>query len=42
MSYLDAGMLKYRSSRTEGTAVVFENNGKTTLTPKPQGYERVK
>ena len=50
--YLDGGTLKYRSSRTEGSAVVSENNGKTTLTLKPQGsynpntgpavYERVK
>jgi hypothetical protein len=50
--YLDGGKLKYRSSRTEGTAVVSEDKGKTTLTLKPEGsynqdtgpavYERMK
>jgi len=50
--YMDGGKLKYRSSRTEGTAVVSEDKGKTTLTLKPEGsynqdtgpatYERVK
>ena len=35
--YLDGGKLKYRSSRTEGTAVVSEDKGKTTLTLKPEG-----
>jgi hypothetical protein len=50
--YLDGGKLRYRSSRTEGTAVVSEDKGKTTLTIKPEGssnantgpavYERVK
>ena len=50
--YLEGGKLKYRSSRTEGTAVVSEDKGKTTLTIKPEGthnentgpavYERVK
>jgi hypothetical protein len=49
---LDGGKLKYRSSRTEGTAVVSEDKGKTTLTLKPEGsynqktgpatYERTK
>jgi hypothetical protein len=50
--YLDGGKLRYRSSRTEGTAVVSEDKGKTTLTIKPEGsanadtgpavYERMK
>ena len=50
--YLDGGKLKYRSSRTEGTAVVSEDKGKTIPTIKPEGshnantgpalYERVK
>jgi hypothetical protein len=50
--YMDGGKLKYRSSRTEGTAVVSEDKGKTTLTLKPEGsynqntgpatYERVR
>ena len=50
--YLEGGKLKYRSSRTEGTAVVSEDKGKTFLTIKPEGshnvntgpaiYERVK
>ena len=50
--YLDGGKLRYRSSRTQGTAVVSEDKGKTTLTLKPEGsynqntgpatYERVK
>jgi hypothetical protein len=35
--YLDGGKLKYRSSRTEGSAVVSEDKGKTTLTLKPEG-----
>ena len=50
--YLDGGKLRYRSSRTEGTAIVSEEKGKTFLTIKPEGsvgfetgtalYERVK
>jgi hypothetical protein len=50
--YLDGGKLKYRSSRTAGSAVVSEDKGQTTLTLKPEGsynqntgpatYERVK
>ena len=50
--YLDGGKLQYRSSRTQGTAVVSEDKGKTTLTIKPEGpanantgpavYERMK
>jgi hypothetical protein len=50
--YLEGGKLKYRSSRTEGTAVVSEDKGKTFLTIKPEGshnantgpavYERLK
>jgi hypothetical protein len=50
--YLDGGQLKYRSSRTAGSAVVSEDKGQTTLTVKPEGsynqntgpatYERVK
>jgi len=50
--YLEGGKLKYKSSRTEGTAVVSEDKGKTTLTIKPEGshnantgpavYERMK
>lgn len=50
--YLYGGKLKYRLSRTEGTAVVSENKGKTTLTLKPEAsynqntgpatYERTK
>jgi hypothetical protein len=35
--YLDGGKLRYRSSRTEGTAVVSEDKGKTPLTIKPGG-----
>jgi len=50
--YLDGGTLRYRSSRTEGTASVSEEKGKTFLTIKPEGthgfetgaalYERVR
>ena len=50
--YLDGGKLKYRSSRTAGSAVVSEDKGQTTLTLKPEGsynqdtgpavYERMK
>ena len=50
--YLDGGKLRYRSSRTEGTATVSEDKGKTFLTIIPEGthgfetgaalYERVR
>jgi len=50
--YLQGGKVRYKSSRTEGTAVVSEDKGKTTLTLSPEGsfnpvtgpatYERVK
>ncbi|HEY2991602.1 MAG TPA: hypothetical protein VGM22_02225 [Methylomirabilota bacterium] len=49
--YLDNGTLRYRSSRTEGTATVSEEGGKTFLTVIPTSttyesgkteYERVK
>jgi hypothetical protein len=49
--YLQAGKLRYRSSRTTGTASVSEDKGKTVLTVTPESpnyrtgraeYERVK
>ena len=49
--YLQDGQLRYRSSRTTGTAKLSEDQGKTTLTVKPEDpnyqtgtaeYERVK
>jgi hypothetical protein len=49
--YLEGGKLRYRSSRSEGAAMVSENRGKTFLTIIPDGpsyetgkteYERVK
>ena len=50
--YLQGGKVRYKSSRTEGTVVVSEDKGKTTLTLSPEGsfnpvtgpatYERVK
>ena len=47
--YLQDGKLRYRSSRTTGTASLSEDKGKTTLTLKPEDatygkaeYERVK
>ena len=50
--YLQGGKVRYRSSRTEGTVVISEDKGKTTLTLSPEGsfnpvtgpatYERVK
>jgi len=49
--YLQDGKLRYRSSRTTGTASLSEDQGKTTLTVMPEGpgyqtgraeYERVK
>ncbi|MGH7302621.1 MAG: hypothetical protein ACRELZ_04985 [Candidatus Rokuibacteriota bacterium] len=50
--YLEGGKIRYRSSRTQGTAVVSEDKGKTILTLAPEGsfnpvtgpavYERVK
>jgi hypothetical protein len=35
--YLEGGKLRYRSSRTEGTAVVSEEKGQTILTITPEG-----
>jgi hypothetical protein len=35
--YLDGGALRYRSSRTQGTATVSQENGKTRLTMTPEG-----
>jgi hypothetical protein len=35
--YLDGGTLRYRSSRTQGTATVSQENGKTRLTVTPEG-----
>jgi hypothetical protein len=35
--YLDDGKLRYRSSRTAGTATVSEEQGKTFLAIKPEG-----
>ena len=50
--YLESGKLRYRSSRTQGTATVSEERGKTNLTVTPEGsfsfdtgsavFERVK
>jgi hypothetical protein len=47
--FLQDGKLRYRSSRTTGTASLSEDKGKTTLTLKPEDatygkaeYERVK
>ncbi len=49
--YLQDGKLRYRSSRTTGTATLSEDQGKTTLTVNPEDsyyktgkaeYERVK
>ena len=47
--YLQDGKLRYRSSRTTGTARLSEDKGKTTLTVMPEDstygradYERVK
>ena len=49
--YLQDGTLRYRSSRTTGTATLSEDQGKTTLTVNPEDsyyktgkaeYERVK
>ena len=50
--YLEGGKIRYKSSRTQGTAVVSEDKGKTILTLAPEGsfnpvtgpavYERVK
>ena len=35
--YLQGGKVRYKSSRTEGTAVVSEDKGKTTLDPFARG-----
>jgi hypothetical protein len=35
--YLDGGTLRYRSSRTQGTATVSHENGKSRLTMTPEG-----
>jgi hypothetical protein len=35
--YLDGGRLRYRSSRTQGTATVSQDDGKTRLTMTPEG-----
>jgi hypothetical protein len=35
--YVDGGTLRYRSSRTHGTATVSQENGKTRLTMTPEG-----
>jgi hypothetical protein len=49
--YLQDGQLRYRSSRTTGTATVFEDQGRTLLAVMPENldyktgraeYERVK
>lgn len=50
--YLEGGKLRYRSSRTQGSATVSEEKGKVVLTISPEGsysfetgqaiYERVK
>ena len=50
--YLQAGKVRYKSSRSEGTVAVSEDKGKTTLTLSPEGsfnpvtgpatYERAK
>jgi len=50
--YLQGGKVRYKSSRTEGTVVISEDKGKTTLTLSPEGsfnpvsgpatYEKVK
>jgi hypothetical protein len=49
--FLENGALRYRSSRTMGTATLSEDNGKTTLKVIPEGpssetgpaeYERIK
>jgi len=47
--FLQDGRLRYRSSRTTGTASLFEDQGKTTLTVTPEDstygradYERVR
>ena len=50
--YLQGGKVRYKSSRSEGTVVISEEKGKTTMTLAPEGsfnpvtgpatYERVK
>jgi len=50
--YLQGGKVRYKSSRSEGTVVISEDKGKTTLTLAPEGsfnpvtgpatYEKVK
>ena len=50
--FLEGGKVRYKSSRTQGTAAVSEDKGKTTLTLAPEGsfnpvtgpavYERIK
>ncbi len=50
--FLEGGKVRYKSSRTQGTAVVAEAKGKTILTLAPEGsfnpvtgpavYERIK
>jgi hypothetical protein len=50
--YLQGGKVRYKSSRSEGTVVISEDKGKTTLTLTPEGsfnpvtgpatYEKVK
>ncbi len=50
--YLEGGKVRYKSSRTQGTAVVSDDKGKTILTLAPEGsfnpvtgpavYERMK
>ena len=50
--YLQGGKVRYKSSRSEGTVVISEDKGKTTLTLSPEGsfnpvtgpatYEKVK
>jgi hypothetical protein len=50
--FLEGGKVRYKSSRTQGTAVISEDKGKTTLTLAPEGsfnpvtgpavYERIK
>ena len=50
--YLQGGKVRYKSSRSEGTVVISEDKGKTTLTLSPESsfnpvtgsatYEKVK
>jgi len=35
--YLQGGKVRYKSSRSEGTVMISEDKGKTTLTLKPEG-----